>query len=153
MFGKQHERGWTFRSHVPFILGQARPILKNIQKSRSMKRLKNPQNRTGRTVGKNFAFLREGMCTHVRASTLCARRKLSDHQSPEKVGGTQPIDTRRFRQGTSDPKPHLIHQGFLGYIFAMGEATGSKLSMRKQGELVRAEMNEENVVVDLYPAQ
>jgi hypothetical protein len=35
----------------------------------------------------------------------------------------------------------------------MGEATGSKLSMRKQGELVRAEMNEENVVVDLYPAQ
>ena len=37
--------------------------------------------------------------------------------------------------------------------FAMDEATGSKLSMRKQGELVRAEMNEDNVVVDLYPAQ
>lgn len=36
--------------------------------------------------------------------------------------------------------------------FAMDEATGSKLSMRKQGELVRAEMNEDNVVVDLYPA-
>lgn len=37
--------------------------------------------------------------------------------------------------------------------FAMDEATGSKLSMRKQGELVRAEMNEDNLVVDLYPAQ
>lgn len=37
--------------------------------------------------------------------------------------------------------------------FAMDEATGSKLSMRKQGELVRAEMNEDNVVVDLYPIQ
>ena len=36
--------------------------------------------------------------------------------------------------------------------FAMDEATGSKLSMRKQGEAVRAEVNEDNVVVDLYPA-
>jgi hypothetical protein len=36
--------------------------------------------------------------------------------------------------------------------FAMDEATGSKLSMRKEGELVRAELNEDNVVVDIYPA-
>lgn len=35
---------------------------------------------------------------------------------------------------------------------AMDEATGSKLSMRKQGELVRVEMNEDNMVVDIYPA-
>jgi hypothetical protein len=34
----------------------------------------------------------------------------------------------------------------------MDEATGSKLSMRKEGELVRAELNEDNLVVDIYPA-
>ena len=36
--------------------------------------------------------------------------------------------------------------------FAMDEATGSKLSLRKEGELVRAEVNEDNVVVDIFPA-
>ena len=35
---------------------------------------------------------------------------------------------------------------------AMDEAAGSKLSMRKQGELVRVETNEDNMVVDIYPA-
>lgn len=35
---------------------------------------------------------------------------------------------------------------------AMDEATGSKLSMRKQGEVVLVETNEDNVVVDIYPA-
>ena len=33
----------------------------------------------------------------------------------------------------------------------MDEATGSKLSMRKQGELVRVELNEDNEVVDIFP--
>ena len=36
-------------------------------------------------------------------------------------------------------------------IFAMDEGTGSKLSMRKQGELVRVELNEDNEVVDIFP--
>ena len=35
--------------------------------------------------------------------------------------------------------------------FAMDEETGSKLSMRKQGELVRVELNEDNEVVDIFP--
>ena len=35
--------------------------------------------------------------------------------------------------------------------FAMDEATGSKLSMLKEGKVVRAEVNEDNVVVDIYP--
>ena len=35
--------------------------------------------------------------------------------------------------------------------FAMDEATGSKLSMLKEGQLVRAEVNEDNLVVDIYP--
>lgn len=35
--------------------------------------------------------------------------------------------------------------------FAMDEGTGSKLSMRKQGELVRVELNEDNEVVDIFP--
>jgi len=37
--------------------------------------------------------------------------------------------------------------------FAMDEATGSKLSMLKEGKVVRAEVNEDNVVVDIYPTQ
>jgi hypothetical protein len=36
--------------------------------------------------------------------------------------------------------------------FAMDEGTGSKLSVRKKGELVRVELNEDNEVVDIYPA-
>jgi hypothetical protein len=35
--------------------------------------------------------------------------------------------------------------------FAMDEGTGSKLSMRKQGEFVRVELNEDNEVVDIFP--
>lgn len=35
--------------------------------------------------------------------------------------------------------------------FAMDEATGSKLSMLSEGKLVRAELNEDNLVVDIYP--
>ena len=35
--------------------------------------------------------------------------------------------------------------------FAMDEGTGSKLSLRKQGELVRVELNEDNEVVDIFP--
>jgi len=35
--------------------------------------------------------------------------------------------------------------------FAMDEGTGSKLSMRKKGELVRVELNEDNEVVDIFP--
>ena len=35
--------------------------------------------------------------------------------------------------------------------FAMDEAARSKLSLRKQGELVRAELNEDNEVVDIFP--
>ncbi len=34
--------------------------------------------------------------------------------------------------------------------FAMDEGTGSKLSMRKKGELVRVELNEDNEVVDIF---
>ena len=36
--------------------------------------------------------------------------------------------------------------------FAMDEGTGSKLSLRKQGEHVRVELNEDNEVVDIYLA-
>ena len=36
--------------------------------------------------------------------------------------------------------------------FAMDEGTGSKLSLRKQGEHVRVELNEDNEVVDIYPS-
>jgi cell envelope opacity-associated protein A len=32
----------------------------------------------------------------------------------------------------------------------MDEATGSKLSMLKEGQRVRAEVNEDNQVVDIY---
>jgi len=35
--------------------------------------------------------------------------------------------------------------------FAMDEGTGSKLSLRKKGELVRVELNEDNEVVDIFP--
>jgi hypothetical protein len=35
--------------------------------------------------------------------------------------------------------------------FAMDEAAGSKLSMLKEGNLVRAELNEDNMVVDILP--
>lgn len=34
--------------------------------------------------------------------------------------------------------------------YAMDEATGSKLSMLEEGRLVRAELNEDNMVVDIY---
>ena len=34
-------------------------------------------------------------------------------------------------------------------MFAMDDAAGSKLSLLKEGQLVRAELNEDNVVVDL----
>ena len=37
--------------------------------------------------------------------------------------------------------------------FAMDEATGSKLSMLKKGNLVRAELNEDNMVVDIGPTR
>ncbi|HEX6532787.1 MAG TPA: hypothetical protein VF019_09185 [Nitrospira sp.] len=37
--------------------------------------------------------------------------------------------------------------------FAMDEGTGSKLSMRKKGELVRVELNEDNEVVDIFPTR
>jgi hypothetical protein len=33
----------------------------------------------------------------------------------------------------------------------MDDATGSKLSMLKEGNGVRAELNEDNLVVDVYP--
>jgi hypothetical protein len=35
--------------------------------------------------------------------------------------------------------------------FAMDDAAGSKLSMLKEGNLVRAELNEDNMVVDIAP--
>jgi hypothetical protein len=35
----------------------------------------------------------------------------------------------------------------------MDEATGSKLSMLKKGNLVRAELNEDNMVVDIGPTR
>jgi len=35
--------------------------------------------------------------------------------------------------------------------FAMDEAAGSKLSLLKEGKLVRAELNEDNMVIDIYP--
>ena len=37
--------------------------------------------------------------------------------------------------------------------FAMDEAAGSKLSMLKEGNLVRAELNEDNMVVDIGPTR
>jgi hypothetical protein len=37
--------------------------------------------------------------------------------------------------------------------FAMDEAAGSKLSMLKEGKLVRAELNEDNMVVDIGPTR
>jgi hypothetical protein len=37
--------------------------------------------------------------------------------------------------------------------FAMDEAAGSKLSMLKEGNLVRAELNEDNMVVDILPTR
>jgi hypothetical protein len=36
---------------------------------------------------------------------------------------------------------------------AMDEAAGSKLSVLKEGNLVRAELNEDNIVVDIRPAR
>ena len=38
-------------------------------------------------------------------------------------------------------------------IFAMDEATGSKLPMLKKGNLMRAELNEDNMVVDIGPTR
>ena len=35
--------------------------------------------------------------------------------------------------------------------FAMDEAAGSKLSLLKEGNLVRAELNEDNMVVEIHP--
>ena len=37
--------------------------------------------------------------------------------------------------------------------FAMDEAAGSKLSMLTEGRLVRAELNEDNMVVDIAPTR
>lgn len=36
---------------------------------------------------------------------------------------------------------------------AMDEAAGTKLSVLKEGNLVRAELNEDNIVVDIFPTQ
>jgi len=35
--------------------------------------------------------------------------------------------------------------------FAMDEAAGSNLSVMKKGQLVRAELNEDNIVIDIHP--
>jgi len=37
--------------------------------------------------------------------------------------------------------------------FAMDESAGSKLSVLKEGQLVRAELNEDNIVVDILPTR
>jgi hypothetical protein len=67
----------------------------------------------------------------------------------------------------SEPAGHRLIAGKLSYAdpfwesieitnadgkqtFAMDEATGSKLSMLKEGQRVRAEVNEDNQVVDIY---
>jgi hypothetical protein len=39
------------------------------------------------------------------------------------------------------------------HTFAMDEAVGSKLSMLKEGKLVWAELNEDNMVVDIAPTR
>ena len=37
--------------------------------------------------------------------------------------------------------------------FAMDESSGSKLSMLHEGKLVRAEVTEDNIVIDIYPSR
>ena len=98
----------------PLILGRARPIHNNIQTCHSIETREKPTKSNWSNSRREFCFSTRGYVCPCEALTLWPRTKLSGHQSLEKVGGTQPIDTRRFRQGTNGPKPHLIHQGFLG---------------------------------------
>ena len=58
------------------------------------------------------------------------------------------------RMGLYDPEVEFIEitNADGKQTFAMDESSGSKLSMLHEGKLVRAEVNEDNIVIDIYPS-
>lgn len=69
--------------------------------------------------------------------------------------GTQPAGHRLIAGKLTDADPFWevieITNAEGKQTFAMDEAAGSKFSVLTEGKLVRAELNEDNMAVDIYP--